>query len=245
MDPQPPDGILILTGVELEARALARHLELPSWDAPSAPGSVGRAFGRGGLRIAAAGIRAARLSSRWPRLLDGLGRPLIVSAGVCGALDPALAPGALVCPELVRGRDGREHRLDACPYRARIVERGGPVHGGALVSASEIVATPADKARLRRDTGAIAVDMESAAIVAAAAAAGLPWLVLRGVSDGAGAALPPGIARLVGDEGRIRIAGAVALAFTRPRAIAGALELGRNTRRALAQVARALAALAG
>jgi len=124
-------------------------------------------------------------------------------------------------------------------------KRAAPVHGGCLVSAPEIVATPADKARLYRDTGAVAVDMESAAIVGAAAAAGLPWLVLRGVSDGAGVALPPGLARLVGDQGRIRITSAVALALTRPRAIAGAIELGRNTRRALARVARALAVLAG
>ncbi|HET9314739.1 MAG TPA: hypothetical protein VFQ51_04080, partial [Vicinamibacteria bacterium] len=154
MDPQLPDGILILTGVELEARALARHLELPSWNPPSAPGSVGRAFGAGRLRVAVAGIRACRLSARWPRLLDGLGRPLVVSAGVCGALDPALAPGALVCPERVRASDGREHRLEDPRHRDRIAGRVGPLHGGCLVSAPEIVATPADKARLRRDTGA-------------------------------------------------------------------------------------------
>ena len=168
MDPRPPDGILILTGVELEARALARHLELPSWDQSSDPGQVGRAFGRGLLRIAPTGLRAARLSQRWPRLLDGLGRPLVVSAGVCGALDPALGPGELICPEHVRAPDGREYHLDDSRHRARVAERAAPVHGGCLVTARELVGTPADKARLRRDTGAAAVDMESAVIVSAA-----------------------------------------------------------------------------
>ena len=243
MDPRPPDGFLILTGVELEARALARHLELPSWEAPSGPPRSGRAFGRGRLRVASGGLRAAYLTERWPALLDGLGRPLVISAGVCGALDPALVPGALVCPERVLAANGDEYALGESSHRARVAERAAPVHGGRLVTAGDLVGTPSDKARLRRATGAVAVDMESAAIVRAAVTAGLPWLVLRGVADGAGDAVPPGLARLVDDEGRIRLAGAVALALTRPRVVAGAIELGRNTRRALARVARALAAL--
>ena len=239
MDPTPPDGILILTGVELEATALARHLELPA-----APAFPGRAFGRGRVRVSPAGLRAAFLTQRWARLLAGFDRPLVVSAGVCGALDPALPQGAVVCPERVLSADGAEHRLGDSRHRDRVAERAAPIHGGCLVGARELVAGPADKARLRRETGAVAVDMESAAIVAAATSAGLPWLVLRGVSDGAEESVPLDLARLVGDEGRLRLGGAVALALTRPRVISRAIGLGRNTRRALANVARALAALA-
>ena len=55
--------ILILTAVELEARALARHLELPAL--PSLPFP---AFGRGTLRLAPVGLRAALLAERWPAL---------------------------------------------------------------------------------------------------------------------------------------------------------------------------------
>lgn len=239
MDPTHPDGILILTGVELEATALARHLDLPP--APTLPG---RAFGRGRVRVAATGVGAALLEKRWPGLLHGLTRPLVVSAGVCGALDPALPPGSLICPECVQTADGMEYHLEDRRHRDRVAGRVATIHGGLLVGAREIVAGPADKARLRRRTGAAAVDMESAAIVGAAAAAGLPWLVLRGVSDGADESVPPGLVRLVGPEGRLRIGGAVALAVTRPRVISRAIGLGRNTRRALVEVARALSALA-
>jgi adenosylhomocysteine nucleosidase len=240
VDPTPLDGILILTGVELEATALARHLDLPP--APTLPG---RAFGRGCVRVAPAGVGAALLETRWPGLLHGLTRPLVVSAGVCGALDPALPPGALICPERVQTSDGADyHLVDRC-HRDRLAAGcAATIHGGMLVGTREIVAGPADKARLRRRTGAAAVDMESAAIVGAAAAAGLPWLVLRGVSDGAVESVPPGLVRLVGPEGRLRIGGAVALAMTRPRVISRAIGLGRTTRRALVEVARALSALA-
>jgi len=237
--PNLPDGILILTGVELEASTLARHLELPLH-----PALPGRAFGRGRIRIAPAGLGAALLTERWPALLDGLSRPLVVSAGVCGGLDPGLPAGALVCPELVLAPGGATYRLPPSAPRARVVAGAAPVHGGCLVTARELVATPEDKALLRRRTGAVAVDMESAVIVEAAVAAGLAWLVVRGVSDGAGESVHPRLARLVSAEGRLRIADAVALALTRPRVIPRAIELGRSTRRALARVACALAALA-
>jgi len=238
VDPRPPGDILILTAVELEASALARHLELPAHAA-----LPGRAFGRGSLRVAPVGLRAALLTERWPLLAHGLTRPLVVSAGLCGGLDPALAPGDLVCPELVLGAGGARYRLEASPHRARVVADAGPVHAGPLVTTRDLAATPADKAALRARTGAAAVDMESAAIVQAAEAAGWPWLVLRGVSDGAGETLHPELAGLVGVEGRLRLAGAVALALTRPRAIPRAIGLGRRARRALAAVARALAVL--
>jgi hypothetical protein len=89
------------------------------------------------------------------------------------------------------------------------------------------------------------VDMESAVIAATAARSGCPALVVRGVSDGAEQCLPWELARLVTPEGRLRLAGALALGVTRPAMLSGALGLGQRTRRALGAVARALAAIIG
>ena len=61
--------ILILTAVELEARALARHLELPALPTIGVP-----AFGRGTVRLAPVGLRAALLTQRWPALHLGHSR---------------------------------------------------------------------------------------------------------------------------------------------------------------------------
>jgi adenosylhomocysteine nucleosidase len=233
-------AILILTAVELEARALARQLELPPLRALSFP-----AFGRERVRLAPIGLRGALVDARWISLVEGLGAPLVISAGVCGALDPRLRPGDLVIPERVVDAAGVGHPAAPTHHRAALASAGATAWTGALATSRDIVATPESKAELRARSGAVAVDMESAVILAAAARCGCPALVVRGVADDAGQCLPRELARLVTPEGRLRLAGALALGVTRPAMLSGAFGLGQRTRRALRAVARALAAMIG
>jgi len=229
--------ILILTAVELEARALARQLELPVL-APLAFS----AYGRGSLRVAAVGLRAGLLGARWPELQLGLDRPLVISAGVCGALAPDLRTGDLVLPESVLGPRGE--RLNVTPtqhQRAVALARAG-ARGGVLATSAEVMATPQQKAALLDRTGAIAVDMESSMVLAHAVTAGCPALVVRGVSDAASESLPPELIGLMSPEGKLRAGRALALTVTHPRVLPRALALRQGTRRALAAVARLLAA---
>lgn len=229
-------AILVLTAVELEARALARALSLPSLPSLSFP-----AFGRGTIRVAPVGLRAGLLSSRWTALVSASDRPLVVSAGVCGGLDPTLRAGDLVLPDGVISDGGL--RL---PVTGSVAQRaaaaGAAARAGVMATASRAVATPEAKAALRAATGAVAVDMESAAILEAAAARGCFSLVVRAVSDDARETLPDELMRLMGADGRIRCAGVLALA--RPRVLRRALEIRRSTRQALASVAGSLARLA-
>jgi len=111
-----------------------------------------------------------------------------------------------------------------------------------MVSSSRVAATPEAKAALRAATGAVAVDMESAAILEAAAAHGCTSMVVRGVSDDARETLPAELLELMGADGRIRRGGVLAL--VRPRVLARALRLRRATRQALGSVAGSLARLA-
>ncbi len=232
--------ILILTAVELEARALARHLELPPLRAFSFP-----AFGRGALRLAPVGLRAVLCGSRWVPLLDGLADPLVVSAGVCGGLDPRLQPGDLVIPDRVIDAAGEPHPIAPAHHRVAVAGAGVAVCTGSLVTTREVVATPEAKAALFAASGAVAADMESAVIVARAAASGCPALVVRAVSDSAWQSLPPELTRLVTPEGRLRLARTLAMTVTRPATLQGALGLRRRTHQALRAVARVLAALIG
>ena len=96
-------------------------------------------------------------------------------------------------PETVLGPDGRRHATatltglyatgDAADHRPRAGD-------GAAI------------ARLWLETGALAVDMESAEILAWAAS-GVSSVVLRGVSDAAGRGVPADLARVVGEDGRV------------------------------------------
>ena len=231
-------GILILTAVELEARALARRLELPPITVLPFP-----AYGRGLLRVAPVGLRAGLLATRWPRLLAGFNYPLVVSAGVCGALALDLSAGDLVLPESVLGPSGE--RLNVTPTRHRqATELAGSARGGTLVTSAEMVATVEAKAALFASSGALAVDMESSVILAHAGAAGCPTLVVRGVSDAASESLPLELVDLMTPAGKLRPMRALALTVTRPRLVPRAMALRQATRRALAAVARVLAALA-
>jgi adenosylhomocysteine nucleosidase len=229
--------ILILTAVELEARALARQLELPVLSALPFP-----AYGRGSLRVAPVGLRAGLLGARWPDLQLGLDRPLVISAGVCGALAPELRAGDLVLPESVIGPRGERLNVTPTQHHRASALAGTAARGGTLATSAEVVATPRDKAALFAHTGAIAVDMESSIILAHAAAAGCPALVVRGVADEAGESLPPELIGLMSPEGKLRTARALVLTVTRPLVLPRALALRRGTQRGLAAVARLLIA---
>ena len=230
--------LLVLTAVELEARVLARELELPILQSFPYP-----VFGHGTLRVASVGLRAALCESRWAGLLAGLGAPLVVSAGVCGALHPRLAPGDLVIPDRVIDAEGVSSHISASHHREALSRLSAPVCTDPLATTNRVVATTEAKASLFASSGAAAVDMESAIIVERAARAGYPALVVRAVSDDSRQNLPTELVGLVDSEGKLRVARALALTITRPMTLPSALGLGRRTRRALRAVARVLAGL--
>ena len=230
-------AILVLTAVELEARALARALSLPLLSSLPFP-----AFGRGTLRVASVGLGASLLHARWPALVPAPEHPLVVSAGVCGGLDPALVVGDLVLADSVIDAAGKRLAVTATAGQRAAARMGATAHAGAMVSSSRAVATPAAKAALRAATGAVAVDMESGAILQMAAERGCASLVVRAVSDDARDGLSEELMGMMGADGRLRGRGLLALA--RPRVLARALRLRRATRQALARVADALTRLA-
>jgi hypothetical protein len=86
--------------------------------------------------------------------------------------------------------------------------------------------------------------MESAGVAEAAAAAGLPFLALRAIADTADDALPEGADRLVTAAGKT--AWRELLPFlVSPRALGLLIRLGLRSRRARAQLGRALGVLGG
>lgn len=238
--------VLALTALELEARGLARQLELPRisrfafpvYELERSPAS--RVSGR--LRLAPVGPRAALLRDRWPALTADLVSPLVISAGTCGALAPELGVGDLLLPESVLGLDGE--RLNVTPGAHAAALRLAPgARQGLLLTSRDVVGTPEEKAERFHATAAAAVDLESALILAWAAGQGCPSLVVRAVSDTARQYLPSELGGVVTPTGKIRAGRAVALFLTHPRTIPHALLLQRGTGRALQAVARVLTAL--
>lgn len=104
----------------------------------------------------------------------------VAVAGVCGSLHPWLVPGDLVVATELLGGAGRR-QLDHGKSLARALEaRGLRVTLGAILSLDHLGRR--DERETQRESGAIAVDMESAWL--AALADSFPFAVLRVVSDG-------------------------------------------------------------
>ena len=105
----------------------------------------------------------------------------IVVAGVGAGLDPSLRPGDIVVgTEIVADGSDSGVRCASAPLLAGELRRAGlRVRTGRIVTVDHLV-SGADRERLAR-TGALAADMESAQLVAAAD--GKPLVVIRAISD--------------------------------------------------------------
>jgi adenosylhomocysteine nucleosidase len=216
--------LLVLTAIDVEARALARQLGVRSVRRTARLQFRGR-----GIEIACVGIGVSQLEARagvWPT------PEIVVAAGACGALAPTLSAGDLVVPEAVITPDGSRHAVDALP---------GLPAGGTVLTIDRVLETADEKARLWVDTGALAVDMESAIIVRWARQRGARVAVVRGVADSATRGVPLDLAAAVSANGRIAKTRAARAMLARPAALGDALALRRDTNAALRAVAAALA----
>ena len=164
---------------------------------------------------------------------------LIVSAGLCGALDPAITASMLVVPDAVRLPSGALLPIES----TLAITRGWQAARGVLLAVDRVVTTPAEKRALWQRTGAVAVDMESGAVLAAAAARGVPALVIRAVADTAADTVAPELSSILDGQGRVRVDRAVRTMLRRPDLMSQAVRMALTSRRGLRSVARALIAL--
>lgn len=173
--------------------------------------------------------------------VDGL-----IVIGVAGALSAGLPSGALVVGTRVLDEGGRSFAADPAQVAAVAHATGG--RPGVVVSAGRIADSAAEKQRLSRTAnagvGAAVVDLESATYLAAATAAGVPWLVLRSVSDTADEALPALLNQSRDGGGAVRRGQVLFGLLRQPRALPFLLTLrGRVARCAEALAAAVAAAL--
>ncbi|MEV7118779.1 phosphorylase family protein [Kitasatospora griseola] len=132
---------------------------------------------RTGMGRRTAGRRAAAL-------LDVGGYGTLLIAGFGAAVGPGVRPGEVIVADRVTDAEGRTHPLTAAPALATALEEAGlRAHLGTLRTADHVV-RGAERSRLHAE-GALAVDMEAAAVLAARAehTPDLPAAVLRVVVD--------------------------------------------------------------
>lgn len=108
-------------------------------------------------------------------------------SGVCGTLSAQLRPGSVVVPDVVLHKDGRRFYCTGADELARLLRAAGlPVVQGMLLTTPKIELGKAQMAR-NAETGAIAVDMETATLFDQAGSK--PFAAVRVVSDGVDASM--------------------------------------------------------
>jgi hopanoid-associated phosphorylase len=148
----------------------------------------------------------ARVCQRGIGLDEALaqGGEAVISFGLCGALDPSLKVGDLVIGEAVTDGD-RRYDCDA-PWTAALGDTLPHARQGLFWADGKMITGVKEKTRLLQATGAVAVDMESHIAAKAAAAHGVPFAIVRAVSDSAVTEIPPVAKAAFAPDGRIDVA---------------------------------------
>ncbi len=150
----------------------------------------------------------------------------VLTCGFAGGLDPALAPGDVLCS------------TDDSALRDKLRTAGArPVN---FFCATRIATTVTEKLELRRTTGADAVEMESAVIHKVCRERGIPCATVRAISDPANEDLPLDFNQLSKPDLSLDFGKLLWAIAKSPGKIPALLRLQRHSRLAAQRLAEAL-----
>jgi adenosylhomocysteine nucleosidase len=135
------------------------------------------------------------------------GANALVAWGLAGGLVAGIRPGDVVLPAVGLASGGAQWRAEPRWHAAleRSLGTAFRVHTRTLLSVPEVLASPLAKRTAAESCGAGAVDMESAAIAAVAAGAGIPFVAVRVVADASTDSLPHDVGKWIDGSGRRRL----------------------------------------
>jgi adenosylhomocysteine nucleosidase len=182
------------------------------YDLPSALVAIG-GIGR------KAGLRAAEMAAQEAN------PEILISAGLAGALTPALKVGDILRAREVVDEATGEHWVT--------------IGGEAVLVTALRVAGVQRKRSLASSYSASAVDMEGAAVASVAKQHGISFMAVKAISDEFDFPVPP-MERFVTSEGQLRLAAFTAHIAVRPRWWIPVMRLGTNSRMASKNLCLAL-----
>ncbi len=163
------------------------------------------------------------------KLVDA-GANSLISWGCAAALAPVLIPGDLVLPDRIVCTDGLSIDTDVA-WRKRLSSTLAgkiPVYAGLIAESNRIVSDADEKRAIHADKGAIALDMESAAVARVASRFHLPFLAVRSIVDPVDVTLPPSIQDAFDENGILNIGKMLTRALLHPSDFIDIIRLGRH-----------------
>ena len=153
----------------------------------------------------------------------------LVSFGTAGALSDELKSGDIVIPANIVNAKGDRQNISSV-WRENVIQNlhtcPATIHYGDIVTTDNVISNSADKHALRKKTGAIAVDMESALISDAATEHNLSVIVVRIIVDEADSSIPMKVLDITDAYGEIAIMGLLGAIVLQPSLIKELVKLG-------------------
>lgn len=107
--------------------------------------------------------------------------------------------GYEIDPQLLARVQDRLEGLALAPLSNVADARPPRIHYGTILTGDQYLHCEQTRIRLHNDFGGAAIDMESGALAQICESFGIPWLVIRGLSDNAGAESGPDFRRYVSE----------------------------------------------
>ena len=165
----------------------------------------------------------------------------LISFGVAGGLVPDLKPGTCVIGSAILADEG-ERETDA-RWASRLMKIIPDAVHGPIVGVREPIAHASAKRALHKQTGAIAVDMESHVVARAAARHGVPLAAIRVVVDPVERTIPRSALAGARADGTIDPLAVIHSLIRYPRDLAGLIRMSLDARAARATLVRGSALL--
>lgn len=190
-------------------------------------------FGEAQVQVALTGIgginakKAARAALRWTP-------DICISSGLAGSLRVNYPIGQICAArDVVELETGRSVEADLGMLRQ--AERHGVAIIGKLLTSADMILSSEGKSRLGKMGEA--VEMESFAVMTEAAAAGVPAIAIRAISDAADEDLPVDFGSMLDDGGNVN-GSKVAMTVARaPHKLPALMRLAKNSRSASKKLA--------
>ncbi len=189
-----------------------------------------RLLENGEIALVCGGIGAEAARRATEAVIREVSPARVISVGFAGALDGSLEVGSVLEPRaVINAADGVRTEVGS---------------GEGILVTSKSVADKEQKLRFRKAYGAIAVDMEAAAVAQGAQARGVEFAAFKAISDGADFSLPT-LDRFVAHDGSFQSVRFTCHVALRPWLWRSTIALARNSAKASEALCGALISYLG
>lgn len=214
-----PRRVLILAPMSIELKPLVKRIGGRAVTVKGVRAFEGR-YGTVDVLAAQTGVGTASAAAATEQLLDRVEVDHVAVCGIAGGILPTSTIGGVVVPEaVVEMSSGRVLR----PARLGNLEPRGKV-----ATVEELITDPTQLTGLV-DEGVVAVEMESTGVARVCEERGVPWSVVRSISDRPHDGLADdGVMDLLKPDGSLDVLAAVRVMSLKPSRIPRFIRLGRD-----------------